>query len=141
VSSTDTFSFSRRLADGTIMQVAISFSPMGTVGTNSFISEEMQIVSPATLAATPAATKASERRGPEETDAAYLNRLSQEQAPPRMLSDWAKDLRVSLRSLTAEKKAGRIAFARRQETRGGNAHLVSPSEMLRTLNRLSHSDV
>lgn len=135
---TNTFSFTRQLEDGTTMEVSLAFrftrTPDGHM--HLAMADAMALV-PAEIVV-PCEPQRTDMRLPTESDEKYLHRLiTQGLAKPRKLSDWAKCLSVSLRKLTLEKKAGRIAYELKGETRAGNAHLVAADEIMKAIQRLT----
>ena len=140
MSSTDTITFSRPLADGLLLQIAVSFSVVSTNGTHMVTGMVNESAPPATPETPVEAPRLATKRHTGESDEVYLQRLiKRDLAPPRMLSDWADCLSVSLRKLTAEKKAGRLKWVERGETKGGNAHLISANDVLEAVMRLNAS--
>ena len=132
-----TISFTRQLEDGS--QLEISMSLRFTRTAEGHMQVAVADARPDTSEAGTEDTMAppAETRLPKETDSQYLQRLiAIGKAEPRILSQWAKHLKVSLRKLTEEKKAGRIAYVEKRETRAGNAHLITAEEMIKTVERL-----
>lgn len=132
-----TISFTRQLEDGSSLEISMSFRFTRTDNSH------MQVAVVDANDNTPqpeagfARTSAANTRLPKETDTQYLQRLTaMGQAEPRILSQWAKHLKTSQRKLVEEKRAGRIKYTRKRETRAGNAHLITVTEMIKTVERL-----
>lgn len=135
---TETISFTRQLEDGSQLEISMSFRFTRTADGHMRV---------AVADGRPRESKGStedttplqaETRLPKESDSQYLQRLiTIGKAEPRILSQWAKHLKVSLRKLTEEKKAGRIEYEQKRETRAGNSHLITAKEMIRAVERLT----
>lgn len=134
---TETISFTRQLEDGSQLEISMSFRFTRTADGHMRVAVadgRPRESEGCTEDTTPLQT---ETRLPKETDSQYLQRLIEiGKAEPRILSRWAKHLKVSLRKLTEEKKAGRIVYVEKRETRAGNAHLITAEEMLKAVERL-----
>lgn len=135
---TQSFTIARQLDDDSILEISMSFRISRS--TDGHLRVAAVDSAPVALDAgvAPAEAQTDGTRLSDETDAQYLQRLiTMDRAEPRILSRWAKHLKVSLRRLNQEKKAGRIAYAVKGETRAGNAHLITVTEMIKTVERLS----
>lgn len=135
----NTFSFTHQLENGAMLEISMSFKVTRSADGHLQVAIGESVVETPIPVITPDPAPVSTKRSAKESDVQYLQRLIQMgEAEPRILPRWAKLIKnVSLRTLAAEKKAKRIDYVQKGETRAGNAHLISAAEMIKTLERLA----
>lgn len=138
---TSTFSFTRELEDGSLLEISMAFRFTRNSGGQLQVAVTDVAAEPRIDEVDDSDTIDRSKRLTKETDVQYLQRLiSMGEAEPRILARWAKLLNVSLRALNKEKRSGRIKYVEKGHTRAGNAHLVTSAEVMKTLLRLSGID-
>lgn len=135
----NTFSFSHQLENGAKLEISLSFKVTRSADGHLQIAIGEPAAESPVAVITPEPAPVSGKRSAKETDVQYLQRLIQMgEAEPRILPRWAAMLTgVSRRKLMDEKKANRIEYVQKGETRAGNAHLITAKEMIKTLERLA----